>query len=76
VIGQASVDGDFVEPIHPMAVPVILATEDERDVWMRAPWDEAVQPRRPPIQCPAQDQRRARGATSSVWPMSASPSDA
>jgi putative SOS response-associated peptidase YedK len=45
VICQAN--GDIVEPIHPMAVPVILTTEDERDVWMRAPWDEAGQPRRP-----------------------------
>jgi hypothetical protein len=46
VTGQASVDGDIVEPIHPMAVPVILTTEEERDVWMRAPWDEAGQLRR------------------------------
>jgi len=46
LIGQASVDGDIVEPIHPMAVPVILTTEEERDVWMRAPWDEAGQLRR------------------------------
>jgi putative SOS response-associated peptidase YedK len=25
-----------VEPIHPKAMPVILATNEERDVWMRA----------------------------------------
>jgi putative SOS response-associated peptidase YedK len=26
----------IVEPIHAKAMPVILTTEDERDVWMRA----------------------------------------
>jgi putative SOS response-associated peptidase YedK len=47
-----------VAPIHPKAMPVILTTQEECDVWMRAPWDATA-----PAQHDAQDRRkrRARG---------------
>ncbi|MBN8982424.1 MAG: SOS response-associated peptidase family protein [Rhizobiales bacterium] len=30
-----------VAPVHPKAMPVVLPTERELDLWLTTPWDEA-----------------------------------
>jgi putative SOS response-associated peptidase YedK len=54
---------DVVRPIHAKAMPVVLATEAERETWLEAPVEEALALQKPSPAKPCASSRAARKRT-------------
>lgn len=65
---------DVVAPIHPKAMPVILTTKEEIEVWMTAPANEALELQRPlpggPLQIVARGEKQDGGTPALIEPSS------